>query len=299
MDSKLMLDLAIGLKMAGHEVSCSSEDFSEEAKAKLLKYNLLPEKMGWSPDKVHEGLQAVIIDTQTSIDNSELQRAMTLKVPIHSFPDYIYRLSMDKQRLVVAGGHGKTMITGMILHVLNFHKRKFDYVASAKVMGLENQVRLSDAPIIIIEGQDAMASPLDLTPVFLRYHHHIGVISGIEWQASATYPTWNDYIKQFGLFSAATPKGGVLVYFELDPVLATLSNKDLPDVLLVPYKTHTSTNESGQELLLTSDKERVQLKITGKYNLQNISAAKEALKRIGITSDMFYQAIPSFEGVGN
>ena len=89
------------------------------------------------------------------------------------------------------------------------------------------------------------------------------------------------------------------MYFELDPVLATLSNKDLPDVLLVPYKTHTSTNESGQELLLTSDKERVQLKITGKYNLQNISAAKEALKRIGITSDMFYQAIPSFEGVGN
>ena len=67
------------------------------------------------------------------------------------------------------------------------------------------------------------------------------------------------------------------MYFELDPVLATLSNKDLPDVLLVPYKTHTSTNESGQELLLTSDKERVQLKITGKYNLQNISAAKEAL----------------------
>ena len=295
----VMHDLAIALKEAGHSVTGSDENIKDLVASKLLNHNLIPEKDGWFSEKIDPSMHAVIIGSHVKAENAELKRALELKLNIYSLPDFIYRKSVDKQRLVVTGSHGKTMITSIIIHVLNFHNRKFDYMVNAKVSGSEHLVRLSNAPLIIIEGQEVMASSIDRTPEFLKYQHHIGVISGIEWQKSEDYPTKDEYTRQFGLFGAATPKGGVLVYFELDHVVAVLSPLNRPDVLLVPYKTHASILENGQEFLITSSKERVPLKITGKHNLQRISAAQEAVKKIGITSEMFYQAIPSFADIGN
>ena len=294
-----MPDLAIALKEAGHFVSGSDEEITGIAQGKLLRNNLLP-PLGWSIEKITEGVSEVIIGFNVKNDNPELKRAQELNLPIYSFPEFIYLQAVDKQRLVIAGTYSKTLIAGLIIHVLSFHKRKFDYVISTPLPGLENQVKLSNAPLIIIEGQDVMCSSLDPTPAFLKYRHHIGVISGIEWQASDTYPTKAEYMQQFSLFGMATPKGGVLVYLELDPVVAALSTTlGRPDLLLVPYKTHPNTNEGGQEFLITSSRERLPLKIAGKHNFQNISAAQEALKRIGITSEMFYEAVTSFSGLGN
>lgn len=294
-----MHDLAIGIKQAGHSVTGSDENINSVVASNLLNYNLIPEENGWFPEKIDTSLQAVIIGSHIKAENPELKRALELKLTIYSLPEFIYKKSADKQRIVVTGSHGKTMITSLIIHVLNFHKRKFDYVLNAHISGLERLVRLSNAPLIIIEGQEVMSSTLDRTPAFLKYQHHIGVVSGIEWQKSEDYPTKEEYTRQFALFGAATPKGGVLVYFEIDHVVAVLSPLNRADVLLVPYKTHASIQENGQEFLVTSTKERVPLKITGKHNLQSISAAQEAVKKIGITSEMFYQAIPSFEGIGN
>lgn len=295
-----MPDLANALKEAGHTITGSDEEINDNSKAKLLKNSLLPNHKGWSTEIIKGNLDEVIIGTDVKVDNPELMMAQQLKVPIYSLPDFIYRQSSDKQRVVIAGTYSKTLIAGLIIHVLHFHRRKFDYVIGAQISGWENQVKLSDAPLIIIEGQDVMSSVLDPIPTFLKYRHHIGVISGIEWQVSESYPTKEEYVRQFSLFGAATPKGGVLVYLELDPVVAVLSTTiGRPDVLLVPYKTHASTNEGGQEFLITLNKERLPLKITGKHNFQNISAAQEALKRIGITSEMFYEAVTSFGGLGS
>ena len=295
-----MSDLAIALQGAGHVITGSDEEITDLARSKLLKHNLLPNNTGWSAEKLREVPDTVIIGASIKKDNPELLRALEINLVVCSFPDFIYQQSIDKQRLVIAGTYSKTLIAGLIIHVLNFHKRKFDYAIGTQISGWENQVKLSDAPLIILEGQEVMSSAIDPTPAFLKYHHHIGVISGIEWQVSETYPTKDQYVKQFSLFGAATPKGGVLVYLELDPVVAVLSTTmGRPDVLLVPYKAHPNANEVGQEFLITLNKERVPLNITGKHNFQNISAAQEALKRIGITPEMFYEAVSSFGGLGN
>ena len=298
-ESSLMCNLAIALKGLGHQVTGSYEQLTLLTSTNHLKHNLVPKEAGWFPERITSDIEGVIIDSCVKSDNPELRKAQALNLPVHSIPDIILKQSLDKQRLVVIGNHGKTTITLLIVHVLNFHHRKFDFVLSAPVQGFDNQVKLSDAPLIIIEGQDIMASCLDSTPQFLRYQHHIGVISGVEWQESEAYPTREEYIKQFALFASSTPKGGVLVYVEFDPVIAILSSLNKPDVVLAPYKTHPSSVDGGKEMLLTPGKQQVPLKISGKHNLQNISAAQEALKRIGITAEMFYQAIPSFEGMRN
>ena len=291
----VMHNLAIALKQQGHTITGSDDEFYEPSLTELKKHGLLPAKEGWSPELLDTSYQAVILGMHAKKDNPELLKAQQLGLKIYSFPDFIYEHSYDKQRIVIAGSHGKTTITAMVMHVLNFHKRKFDYVAGAKVNGMENTVHLSDAPIIVIEGDEYLSSALDPTPKFLRYQHHIGVISGIAWDHANVFPTEEEYVKQFDLFADQTPKGGMLIYCEQDPMNLMIAKKERSDVLSLPYKTHSHTEENHQ-FYLTNAKERYPIKVFGTHNLQNIAAAKEVLKRIGISAEMFFEAITSFEG---
>ena len=291
----VMHNLAIALKRAGHTVTGSDDEIFEPSRSTLQKHNLLPNREGWNPDTITNDLDVVIIGMHAKKDNPELLRAQELGIKITSFPEFIYDHSIDKQRIVVAGSHGKTTITAIVVHVLTYFKREFDYVIGARIKGIENTVKLSNAPVIIIEGDEYLCSPLDRTPKFLRYQHHIGVISGVAWDHANVFPTEEEYLKQFDVFADQTPKSGILIFCETDTMVAIVGNKQRADVVSVGYRAHTHASENGKEYLING-KDRVHIQIFGAHNLQNISAAKELLKRIGISNEQFYQAIPSFEG---
>ncbi len=293
----VMHNLAIVLKEHGHQVTGSDDEINEPSRSRLQAAGLLPDYTGWHPDKITAALDGVIVGMHARPDNPEIQKAQALGIPLISFPEFIFQHSKNKQRVVVAGSHGKTTITAIIVHVLEFYKRSFDYVIGSRVPGLPHSVRISEgAPLIVIEGDEYFSSPLDRTPKFLRYQHHIGVISGIAWDHANVFPTEDEYIRQFDAFADATPKGGILVFNELDAVTAVLCNKDRPDILHVPFKTHPYEIENGNVILISSNKEKIPLRVFGKHNLMNIAAAKEVLKKIGITAEQFYKAIPSFVG---
>lgn len=292
----VMHNLAIALKQAGHEVTGSDDEIYEPARTALANHGILPDKEGWHPDRISQSIDVVMLGMHAQKDNVELLKAQELGLKICSFPDYIYEQSRDKQRIVIAGSHGKTTITAIIIHVLNACNRKFDYVIGARVRGVERTVKLSDAPIIIIEGDEYLSSALDPTPKFLRYHHHIGLISGIAWDHANVFPSEEDYVKQFDLFADQTPKGGTLIYCDQDAMAIIIGKKERADVSAVSYKSHPHTSDHNGRFSLTFNKEKYPIKIFGSHNFQNINGAKEVLKKLGVTNEQFYKAITSFEG---
>ena len=291
----VMHNLAIALRQDGHEVTGSDDEIFDPSRSTLAKHGLLPETEGWHPEKLNKDMEAVILGMHAKADNPELLKAQQLGLPIFSFPDYIYDQSKNKQRIVIAGSHGKTTITAIIIHVLNFLHHKFDYVIGAKINGIENTVKLSDAPVIIIEGDEYLSSPLDPTPKFVRYQHHLGLISGISWDHANVFPTEEEYVKQFDLFADLTPKGGILIYCEQDAMTMIIGKKERADVLAIPYRSHPYTSDSTQ-VYLTEGKQKFPIKLFGSHNYQNISGAKEVLKKLGVTEEQFFEAISSFEG---
>jgi UDP-N-acetylmuramate: L-alanyl-gamma-D-glutamyl-meso-diaminopimelate ligase len=293
----VMHNLAIALKAAGHQVTGSDDEIFEPSSSALSKHGLLPPKEGWFPDKIDKSLDIVMLGMHAAKDNPELIKAQSLGLKICSFPEYIYEHSKDKQRIVIAGSHGKTTITAIIIHVLNHCKRKFDYVIGARVRGIENTVRLSeDAPIIVIEGDEYLSSALDPTPKFLRYQHHIGLISGIAWDHYNVFPNEEDYVRQFDLFADQTPKGGTLIYCEQDSLSLMIGKKERPDVSEVTYKSHPHVSDNNSHFYLTESKERYPINLFGTHNYQNISGAKEVLKKIGVTNAQFFEAMATFQG---
>ncbi len=294
MGGSVMHALAIALKKQGVAITGSDDSFFNPSKARLEEHDLLPDKQGWFPENIDDTIDVVLLGMHAHEDNAELVRAQELNLTIMSFPEFIYSQSKNKQRLVVAGSHGKTTITSMIMHVLKFHNRAFDYVVGAKVPGFAETVKLSDAPVIIIEGDEYLSSRIDPTPKFLRYHHHIGLISGIAWDHVNVFPTEDDYVRQFDLFADNSPKAGSLVYNDEDALAPVIGSKERDDVRRLPYTTHPHEIVDGITYLIDGE-ERVKLKIFGKHNLLNLSGAKEVLKRLSITQDNFYDAIKSFQ----
>ena len=290
----VMHGLAIALHNKGIKVSGSDDQFFEPSRSLLEKNGLLPDQQGWFPEKITKELDAVVLGMHAHADNPELLKATELGIKIYSFPAFIFEQSLNKQRIVIGGSHGKTTITSMIMHVLKFHKRAFDYVVGAKVKGFENLVKLSDAPIIVIEGDEYLSSRIDLSPKFLNYHHHIGLISGIAWDHINVFKTEEDYVNQFDSFADATPKAGSLAYNEDDPLSQIIGAKERPDVIQLPYGTHPHVVENGVTYLVAT-KEQIRLKIFGTHNMLNLNGAMSICSRLSINKDEFYDAIKSFE----
>jgi UDP-N-acetylmuramate: L-alanyl-gamma-D-glutamyl-meso-diaminopimelate ligase len=283
--------LASALRGLGHLVTTSDDQLSEDVRTSLAQLNLLPEQTGWEPERLEKSIDAVIIGTQTNKSNPELIKAQQLGLKVYTGPEYIYEFARNKQRLVVVGSNGRAIIAGIIVHVLRFHGRSFDYVPSDRVA---EPIQLSDAPLIIIDGSETRSSAVYHTPQFIRYRHHIGVMAEVKWDATGPLSE-HDYIRQFDLFADATPKAGVLIYWELDKVASVICNKERPDVSYVPYRTHPSASEGGKDFLVNQRKERIPVRMSGKQNILYMSAALEALKKLGITQEQYYKAMPTFE----
>jgi UDP-N-acetylmuramate: L-alanyl-gamma-D-glutamyl-meso-diaminopimelate ligase len=290
-----MHNLAIVLQKKGYQVTGSDDEIVDPSKSRLARYGLLPEQPGWFPGKIVPELDAVVLGMHARADNPELVKARELNLRIYSYPEFLFEQTRDKKRVVIGGSHGKTTITSMIMHVLKENGILFDYMVGAEVEGFETMTGLShDAPVAIFEGDEYPSSPTDPRPKFHLYHPHIAVLSGIAWDHINVFPTFDTYTEQFRIFTGMIEKGGKLIYYEGDPVLAEIAGEQ-KQIQTEKYSTHPFVIRNKVTFLKTVDKE-IPLRIFGEHNLQNISAAKAVCRCLGVSDDAFYHTIRSFPG---
>ena len=290
-----MHNMAIALSQKGNQVTGSDDAIYEPSRSRLAKYGILPAEMGWFPENITADIDVVILGMHARADNPELLKAQQLGLRIYSYPEYVYEAARDKVRVVVGGSHGKTTITSMILHVLKECGKAFDYLVGAQLEGFETMVQFTDAPVMIIEGDEYLASPLDRRPKFHLYRANIGIISGIAWDHINVFPTFANYVEQFEVFLRTIEPGGVIIYNSEDPVVTEVVENSTATLSKLPYRSPDNVTENGLTRLISNGKS-YPLKIFGKHNLQNIEAAHGACRQLDISDDEFYTAISSFKG---
>ena len=290
-----MHNLAIALKRKGVEISGSDDEIFEPSKSRLAENGILPNKIGWDVSLISAELDAIILGMHARKDNPELLRAQELGLKIYSYPEFIYEQTQDKKRIVVGGSHGKTTITSMLLHVMNFLGVKTDYLVGALLEGFDCMVQLSDAPYIVIEGDEYLSSPIDMRPKFHWYAPDVALISGIAWDHINVFPTFENYVEQFKIFTDKITRNGSLIYFEKDESIQEIVGQLRTDIKKVPYGLPSHEISDGKTFLDLGDSQ-VPLKVFGNHNLQNILGAKLVLNEIGISDQDFYCAIQSFKG---
>ncbi|MDR3297355.1 MAG: Mur ligase domain-containing protein [Prevotellaceae bacterium] len=292
-----MHNLALALHSKGYTVSGSDDEIFDPAKNRLAEKGLLPEKIGWFPEKITAKLNAVILGMHARADNPELLRAKELGLKIFSYPEYLYEQTKNKTRVVVGGSHGKTTTTAMIMHVLRNLGVDFDYMVGAQLDGFDTMVHLSEAaPVAVFEGDEYLTSPIDPRPKFHLYRPHIGVITGIAWDHVNVFPTWKNYVEQFHAFANLIEDAGLLIYCVDDKTCVEVARDAKIGLSKQAYTAHASFNRDGVCTLITERDGEIPLRIFGTHNLQNLEAAQLVCRKLGVQDSDFYRAIATFGG---
>lgn len=289
-----MHNLAIALHLKGYEVSGSDDEIFEPSRSRLQKHGLLPDQLGWFPEKLGDQVDSVILGMHARADNPELLKAQELGLQIYSYPEYLFNQSRNKTRVVIAGSHGKTTITSMILHVLGDLGIETDFLVGAQLEGFDVMVRLSEtAKWMVMEGDEYLTSPIDRVPKFLHYHPHIAVISGIGWDHVNVFPSFDNYLDQFRMFIESIDATGNLIYCAEDKHVAQLA--EAFSGKKIPYFQHSWQTDCDQNYLLYAG-ERFDIQIFGNHNMTNLNAARNVCALMGVDDLSFYKSISTFRG---
>ncbi|APQ17926.1 UDP-N-acetylmuramate--L-alanine ligase [Maribacter hydrothermalis] len=291
-----MHNLALALEHKGYIITGSDDVIFEPSKSRLAAKGLLPEEFGWFPEKITSDLDAIVLGMHAKADNPELLKAQELGITIYSYPEFLYEQSKNKTRVVIGGSHGKTTITSMILHVLNFHDIEVDYMVGAQLDGFERMVHLTeDNDFIVLEGDEYLSSPIDRRPKFHLYKPNIALLSGIAWDHINVFPTFENYVEQFKIFVDSIVKGGSITYNVEDKAVKEVVEASENAIRKLPYSTPEYAVENGETLLETSEGP-MPIEVFGKHNLSNLAGAKWICQNMGVDEDDFYEAIASFKG---
>ncbi|MBP1645145.1 MAG: UDP-N-acetylmuramate-alanine ligase [Bacteroidetes bacterium] len=291
-----MHNLAIALHKKGYKVSGSDDEIFDPAKSKLEKYGLLPKEIGWNKDNITKDLDAIILGMHAKNDNPELIKAQEMNLKIFSYPEFLYEMSKDKERIVIGGSHGKTTITAMILHVMNKMNIDTDYMVGAQLEGFEVMVKISEkAKYIVLEGDEYLTSPIDLRPKFHLYKPNIALISGIAWDHINVFPTFEIYVNQFKIFCQKIEEGGSLIYCMEDQNVKEVAQNARQYIKKLPYNIIPHRIENGITTIIWKGKE-YPISIFGNHNLMNLYGAMLVCQEIGISNDDFLNSIGSFTG---
>ena len=294
-----MHNLAIALKVKKYHITGSDDIINDPSKSRLKSYNLYPNDLGWFEDRITNDIDAIVLGMHAKIDNPELLKAKELNLKIYSYPEFIYEQCKLKTRVVIGGSHGKTTITSMILHVMNFYDKEVDYMVGAQLEGFDVMVKLTEEnDFIVLEGDEYLSSPIDRRPKFHLYNPNIALISGISWDHINVFPTYEIYKKQFEIFVESIVEGGSITYNSEDLDANDIVNNTTRSIRKFDYSTPEFTINNGITYLQTAEGE-LPLEIFGKHNLSNLMGAKWICQHMGIDEDDFYQAITSFKGASN
>lgn len=291
-----MHNLALALHQKGYHVTGSDDAIFEPSKSRLEKFGLLPNEMGWFPEKITSDIQAIILGMHAKADNPELLKAKELGLKIYSYPEFLYEQSKNKTRVVIGGSHGKTTITSMILHVMHYHNIEVDYMVGAQLEGFDTMVHLTEKnDFIVLEGDEYLSSPIDRRPKFHLYQPNIALLSGIAWDHINVFPTFENYVEQFEIFVNQITKGGILVYNEEDETVKKVAEETTNTIRRLPYTTPKYSVENGTTYLETPEGP-MPIEVFGAHNLNNLAGAKWICQNMGVDEADFYEAIASFKG---
>ena len=292
-----MHNLALALQREGHTITGSDDEIFEPSRTRLQLAGLLPTTEGWFPDRMHAGLDAVVLGMHAKADNPELLRAEEIGIPVHSYPAFFTQYTLQKTRVVVGGSHGKTTTTSMIIHGLQAQNIRFDCLVGASVPGLESPVLFDpESKLAVIEGDEYLSSARQPIPKFHVYQGHIGVITGIAWDHVNVFKTLDDYRNQFYRFIDTLMPNAHLVYCQEDTDLETLvKNHPRNDIQRHPYKT-LPYRYQGHTALIQHEGQEYPVGIQGRHNIQNLGAGLLVNRILGGSDHAMLTSMRHFTG---
>ena len=180
-------------------------------------------------------------------------------------PSVVYQQTADQQRILVTGTE-RSRVIGLIISILNSFGHKYNFYSDGQ------SITKTEAPVAIINSSISSQST--------EYRHHVLLLTSYA----------EEELNEITKLVNATPKSGMIIYPEDDQKLKTIIGKERADVQLLPYKILGHEIKDGRTFIINRTNDKFPIHLNGKQELLALAAAKEVVRKIGISSAQFYKA---------
>lgn len=282
---------------AGHRVTGS--DRSDSAYVAALRAEGADVAIGHDAGNVPDDAAALVFTSALWEDNPEYLEAVARGIPVlHRSQALAWLIRGARHIVAVAGSHGKTTSTGMIVAALRHAGRNPSFVNGGVIQGLGVSADAGDADLWVIEADESDGS-------FLLYDASVALITNVDTDHLDHYGSPEALASAFAEFARGARDARVLSAD--DPGAASVY--DLAGVPAVrfgerepwadPRVSEVETGE-GVSFTLTSRgvAHRVRLRVPGRHNAVNAAGAFAVLLELGLTPREAIAGLEAFEGTG-
>ncbi len=244
----------------------------------------------------------VVFSSAVGRSNPEIKAAEILNKTIIPRAEMLSSLMRGFHSIAVAGSHGKTSTTSLISNI--FIKANLDptYIIGGKILGQESRSILGASDYIIVEADESDASFLHLSP-------EISVVTNVDNDHLDFYEnnplklqkTFHQFLENLPFYGTAVicidDIGGQKLFEELSRPKISYGFKKSSNFYIKSLKQLKNyqefsivNNSNGKEV-------KLKLKIAGRHNALNATAAYIVAKQAGINTRLIKDSLASFGGV--
>ena len=305
-----MGSLAVLARELGHTVTGSDQGVYPPMSTQLesLGIELIE---GYDPENLKPAPDLVLIGNAMSRGNPEVEAVLNRNIDYMSGPEWLSReVLRHRWVLAVAGTHGKTTTTSMLLWILE--QAGFDpgYLVGGVPLDFPVSARLGKSDFFVIEADEYDSAFFDKRSKFVHYRPRTLILNNLEYDHADIFDSVEAIERQFHHVVRTVPSGGLLIRpaldIHLDRVLemgcwSPVQNTSVGSE--VPYSTDWRAellSEDGSRFMVIHHEQpvaTVDWDQTGIHNVRNALSAIVAARHVGITPDHAVSALCRFSGV--
>jgi UDP-N-acetylmuramate--alanine ligase len=244
----------------------------------------------------------VVYSSAVSADNIELVAAKKAYIPVVPRALMLGELMRFRYGVAIAGTHGKTTTTSLVVSILNEGKFDPTFVIGGRLNSTSTHARLGSGRYLVAEADESDASFLYLKPM-------LAIVTNIDADHMETYQGDFECLKQnFIEFLRQLPFYGVAIVCVDDPTIRELLTEIKRPVITYGFSEDADVairdfEQKGLKNYFTVLRKdapplEVVLNIPGRHNALNAVAAIAIATELNIEDHTIHSALAHFSGVG-
>lgn len=301
-----MAALAIFLKQSGYEVIGSdiAQDFVTKKELDEVGVKVLS---GFDAGHIKSSQADLIIASAAfGKENPEIKEALKKKNFLY-YSEMLAQITRNKKLIAVSGVHGKTTTTSMVSLILENAGLNPSYlIGGVEIPGLKFAAKKGDGEYFVLEADEYRKNPEDNQSKFLDLTPEIAVISSIELDHPDVFASEEEIYQAFYRFACRVPRHGFIALC-IDYPKAKKLARSLVDR---KFESFGFSDDAKWKIVEENESENVfsllnngkilgpfELKLPGRHNFLNATAAIIVASRIGISYSAIRKSLSQFAGV--
>ncbi len=298
-----MGSLAQLAKAAGHSVSGCDANVYPPMSTQLEKAGIVLVE-GFDPEQLQPAPDLIVVGNALSRGNPCVEAMLDQRLPYISGPQWLGETILQhKHVLSVAGTHGKTSTSSMLVKILDSAGLEPGFLIGGVPQDTGQSARLSNSDYFVVEADEYDSAFFDKRSKFVHYHSDTLVINNLEFDHADIFDDLAAIQKQFHHCVRTVPSTGTVIY--------PGGNKNISAVIdqgcwsqQQPFGEHRdwhykllAADGSQFEIVQGAERALVNWQQTGLHNVSNGLAAVIAAYQVGVSLEQACAGLSNFVGV--